>query len=382
MYSRKMKFVLLLFAISAFGRQDRSIINTAGNYDYIVSIPDVHGDLEILIRSLWIAKSEIESQQSKPVEKFSEFYDKVKDQMKINDAIGETRKSLSRPKRVLLVQTGDIIDRGPASKSCYKALWAAEHVLGWDLVNLFGNHEVLTMAGQGDHYAHPDDVSEFGSLSARRDEFSPGGKIWNKLVSEFQFMLKVDIPGLSPTSAESILFVHAGISPRYVEAISKKLASNGGDIVTRLNSFLLKEVMRNPNSDYLVSANSPIWTRDLASAPEKKVCSKLLPSVLELMNVTRVVLGHTPQQKLVTGNRCDGQLLLADVAMSRWMGSGQNGNPASVLFVLGNDGRQLTRVVNLYWKGTVTGDDGQIVDHLLFEKNATNDKVELDNPEL
>ena len=354
-----------------FVQPTRSVINTAGKYDYIVSIPDVHGDLEILLRSLWMAKGEIE----KKSDEFDDFYNQVRKKMEEEDDEDPGPSSISTSPRVLLVQTGDIVDRGPASKSCYKAIWAAEKILGWDLVNLFGNHEVMSMAGQADNYAHPEDVAEFGSMKARRTDFGPGGKIWKKLISKFQFMLKVIIP----KSEESILFVHAGISVKYIEAIRKKLvpkSDEGDELVDQLNSFLFKEVMRNPKSDYLTSANSPIWTRDLANGSEKKVCNSLLPGVLKLMNVTRIVLGHTPQEKLVTGNRCEGKLLLADVAMSRWMGSGHNGNPSSVLFALSEDGNKLDRVVNLYWKGSVRGEEGQVVDHLLV------DNLEDNHPEL
>ncbi len=348
---------------------DRSVINTEAKYDYIVSVPDVHGDLEILIRSLWMAKSSIDKTENVS---FDSFHKSVVDYMANDDVLSSSPKA-EYASRVLLVQTGDIVDRGPASLSCYKALWAAARdVLKWDLVNLYGNHEVMSMAGQADHYAHPNDIKEFGSLNARRNEFAAGGKLWKKLTSEFQFMLKVVV------GDEKVLFVHAGIAPNYIKAVSKKLSDNKGDIVVSLNEFLHNEVVKNPSSDYLVSAQSPIWTRDMAQGSDKQICKNMLPAVMRLMDITRIVVGHTPQETLVTGNRCDGHLLLADVAMSRWMGSGHNGNPSVIVFSLSNNGSKLDKIVNLYWKGEVVGNSGRIVEDVLVK---TVDESS-ENPEL
>ena len=348
---------------------DRSVINTANRYDYVVSIPDVHGDLEILIRSLWMAKLRVEN-LSNDDSSFDEFHKLVLETMKKKESAKDTHRVTNS--RVLLVQTGDIVDRGPASLSCYRALWsAARDVLKWDLVNLFGNHEVMSMAGQADHYAHPGDIKEFGSLVARRNEFGAGGKLWTKLTSQFQFMLKV------VAGEEKVLFVHAGISPRYLGALKDKVKGEE-DLVVRLNKFLLNEVIKDPSSDYLVSANSPIWTRDMAQGSDKQICKHMLPAVMKMMDITRIVVGHTPQETLVTGNRCNGRLLLADVAMSRWMGSGHNGNPSVVLLKLADNGGRLDQIVNLYWKGEVVGNKGRIINEVLVDSTD----VDGENPEL
>ncbi len=355
---------------------DRSVLYTSGNYDYVVSIPDVHGDLEILIRSLWMAKSKIEVlENTGDSTSIDDFHRAVSDAMKKDIESDVFEHHTTNGKRVLLVQTGDIVDRGPQSLSCYRALWAAARdVLKWDLVNLFGNHEVMSMAGQADHYAHPGDIKEFGSLAARRNEFSTGGKLWKKLTSEFQFMLKLVI-----SESEKVLFVHAGISPHYLKVIQSKISGEGNeDLVVSLNRILLSEVMKNPSSDYLASQNSPIWFREMAQGSDKQICKNMLPAVMKMMDITRIIVGHTPQQTLVTGNRCGGQLMLADVAMSRWMGSGKNGNPSVIVFTLADDGKKLDKIVNLYWKGDVIGNQGKIVEELLVQ--AVGESSE--NPEL
>ena len=314
-----------------------SNISTAGRYDYVVSIPDIHGDLEVLLRSLWMTKVEIDGSDS------AGSFDNFK-------VLFSANTTMTSSKRVLVIQTGDIIDRGAASLSCYRAIWKVEKVLGWDLINLIGNHEVMTMAGEADNYAHPGDIAEFGSIEARRAAFSKGGPMWKVITDSFLFMVRVEM-GIN----ESTLFVHAGIDSRWVSKLSKNIQS-----ISQLNEFLLTELRKDAQSGYLASASSPVWTRDLANGKEKPVCDKLLPKVLERFKAKRMVVGHTPQQSLVANVRCNATLILADVAMSRWMGSGQFGNPSAFLFQLGNDGSALERIYSVYWEGAT-------VDQLIYQ---------------
>jgi len=330
-----MKFILT-FMVTAWCSMVRADITTSEKYDFVVSIPDVHGDFDVLLRALWMAKIEVDG--SNAAGEFDNFRNSFENAIK-----ADLPRKRNENARVLLVQTGDIIDRGAASLSCYKAIWQVEGLLGWDLINLVGNHEVMTMAGQADNYAHPADVREFGSLKARRAAFSPGGKIWTKIIDEFQFMAKINM------GSESILFVHAGMHPKWLKQVRRSS-------VDELNAFLMDELLKNPSSPVLVSAIGPIWTREMAQDVDDVVCKRLLPPVQQTLKVSRIVVGHTPQETLTTTSRCDAQILLADVAMSRWMGSGKNGNPAALIFSLSEKGQKLTRIYNVYWR------NGQVVD--------------------
>lgn len=338
----------------SFGAQRlrESDISTAGRYDYVVSIPDIHGDLDGLVRTLWMAKVEIDGTDL--AGDFMAF------QSNFVQAIqnGQVTKTFTPTKRVLVIQTGDIIDRGAASLSCYKAIWLVDRILGWDLVNLIGNHEVMTMAGEADHYAHPGDVAEFGSLQARRAAFSEGGPMWREIVDSFLFMVRVRMG-----ESESSLFVHAGLDARWISRFYKDFED-----LSRINQFLISELRKNPSSEILVSASSPIWTRGLAKDGDKSVCLRQLPKVLELAKVKRMVVGHTPQQTLTTAAKCDATLILADVAMSRWMGSGKHGNPSALIFQLRDNGKRLERIYNLYWKGA----KGEAVDQLIYQSETEN----------
>jgi hypothetical protein len=340
---------LIVLLAGAVGKSIReSDISTAGRYDYVVSVPDIHGDLEALLRSLWLAKVEIDGSDSAgSFENFTKLFEK-------GEFLGIT-------KRVLIVQTGDIVDRGAQSLSCYKAMDRIDKVLGWDLVNLIGNHEVMTMAGQADHYAHENDIAEFGSLEARRASFSKGGPMWKKITDSFLFMVRVQ------TGNEAALFVHAGLDSRWLSKLRKDLVSVG-----QINEFLISELKKDPSTNFLSSASSPVWTRDLANGKEKNVCDRLLPKVLERFNVNRMIVGHTPQQNLMADVRCNSTLILADVAMSRWMGSGKFGNPSAFLFQLGNDGSILERIYSVYWKGAKE----QSVDQLIYQPEPNHEGLQ------
>ena len=334
-----------LVAVRGFAKTLReSELTTVAKYDFVVSIPDVHGDLEVLLRALWMAKQEVDGPEAAgDFEAFKSIFAAAVEEKPF--------QALEAQKRVLMIQTGDIIDRGAQSLSCYRALWQVEHVLGWDIVNLIGNHEVMTMAGQADHYAHPGDVEEFGSMKARRAAFSPGGRVWKKITDHYLFMTKVHLG-----EQEAALFVHAGLHPKWVAKLNKDITDVSG-----LNDFLTAELKRNPSSHILSSSSSPIWTRDLAQDADSNVCPRLLKQVLDLFGVTRIIVGHTPQEALKSTPRCDAKLILADVAMSRWMGSGRDGNPAALIFTLSDDGRILERIHNVYWRAN------QLTDQPIYE---------------
>ena len=341
----------------------KSEIATDGRYDFVVSIPDIHGDLDVLLRALWIAAVEVDGLIDTP--DFDVFRLSVAKQVEASDIAEELEdvKPLSNS-RVLLVNTGDIVDRGPKSLSCYKAIWAAERVLGWTLINLIGNHEVMTIAGQADLYAHPDDISEFGGIKARRAQFGRGGKLWKKITDDFRFMLRVSVG-----TNDSTLFVHAGIDPAWLNVMTKK----GFTSVLQMNTFLTAELKRNPLSEFISAVDSPVWTRHLAEDPDASVCQSSLSKVLAFFNVNRIVVGHTPQKSLRTMARCNGQLLLADVAMSRWMGSGKFGNPSAMIFVLSDAGSVLQRTYNVYWNHHEQKTNSQV----LFEKDKADSYFEL-----
>jgi hypothetical protein len=91
-----------------------------------------------------------------------------------------------------------------------------EYVLGWRVVRLIGNHEVLTLLNPSNsQLVHDGDFSEFGGEWERAASFSRDGAVYTELVDNY-----VGIARLSVSSPEmrrmndlnpATLFVHGGM---------------------------------------------------------------------------------------------------------------------------------------------------------------------------
>ena len=125
----------------------------SSQFSHIAVIPDVHGDAEYFIHSLWLAFQKIEATNLKPVPRAKlrkRFFDQIK-------AVADTVEFPSghpriRPlpptlsmfgNKVALVQLGDIMDRGPQSLYSYKILASIETAIGWKVIQLAGNHDLM-----------------------------------------------------------------------------------------------------------------------------------------------------------------------------------------------------------------------------------------------
>ena len=97
--------------------------NVSG-YERVVVVGDVHGDYERLLEIL--------------------------DRVNITMTMGEERCRFIAS-RVLLVQMGDVVDRGPRSLEswqCLGKLQATAHARGSSVVRMLGNHELMWLEGE------------------------------------------------------------------------------------------------------------------------------------------------------------------------------------------------------------------------------------------
>jgi hypothetical protein len=233
----------------------------------IVAIGDVHGDVEQLVAVLQMSE--------------------------VVNASGHWVGGITT-----LVQVGDLLDRGPKDKTVldfFMMLRDEAQVAGGHVVNLIGNHEVLNLQGAF-HYAHPDSHEEFGGKHNRKRSLKAEGKYGDFLRS---FSL-VHVEGRT-------LFVHAGVSPSY--------AHHG---VAGLNR-LAADAMRSDQFDAKVfGVHGPIWTRALIMDAMNLRCSGVEES-LRVLDLDRMVVGHTPQRSGVIESYCDDKLIAIDVGISKWM---------------------------------------------------------------
>ena len=109
-------------------------------------------------------------------------------------------------KDTVVVQTGDVTDRGPDGKNMLE--WLQQQQLAAQqhsskLIILMGNHESMNIRGDW-RYVSPKDIQSFGSLDERKAALQPQAE-WGLWLANL------------PTTAQiqDTIFVHGGISPHY-----------------------------------------------------------------------------------------------------------------------------------------------------------------------
>jgi hypothetical protein len=245
----------------------------------IIGIGDLHGDLENTIRVLEMAKI-INSKQ---------------------EWIAGTD---------IMVQTGDVVDRGKDARKIYKLIQDlkiqarasgiySNNQKGGDVLQLLGNHEIMNLVDLWS-YVSQEDILEYGGLEERK-------KAWNKDTGYLgSYLKKLNISVV----VESTIFVHGGIHPEWAKTFGlEKL-----NFIT--NQLLMeKQVQELQKSQFLFDPNSPTWYRGYAQLPEDKVCP-LLTEALQILNVERMVVGHTAQLSGRILSKCDGRFIDIDVGIS------------------------------------------------------------------
>lgn len=225
-----------------------------------------------------------------------------------------------------LVQTGDVLDRGPASRQCMDLLMKLEKQAaeaGGYMHALIGNHEAMNVYGDlryvpAAEYAnfrdedsektreaalkkeHPRDRAQWEAAHPlgyfeQREAYSPKG-IYGKWILTHDAVIKIN----------DSLFVHGGISARYAPAKLK-------DINQRIREEL-KQVPPAPDS-LVKDVDGPLWYRGLAQGDDS--IEPVLQKALKNYGVERIVMGHTPNSDAVITSRFDGRVLLIDIGLSK-----------------------------------------------------------------
>eukprot|EP01064_Diplonema_japonicum_P013611 TRINITY_DN21164_c0_g1_i1.p1 TRINITY_DN21164_c0_g1~~TRINITY_DN21164_c0_g1_i1.p1 ORF type:complete len:309 (+),score=29.00 TRINITY_DN21164_c0_g1_i1:52-927(+) len=210
----------------------------------------------------------------------------------------------------LLVQTGDIIDRGPDARRIYKLferLKQETEATGGEVVNLMGNHELMNLQGMIS-YAHQDEVTDIGGKDARRQVFSPQGE-WGQALLKLPKVIR----------RGPYVFVHAGLLPHHVT-----------QSIESLDEQLTLKIATGNFLHPLLHSSGPLWTRDPIQQAARGDCS-IITSVLSTINslpvykdtqpVTSIVVGHTIQGLGRIGVHCKGRIIGIDIALSKYISS-------------------------------------------------------------
>ena len=156
----------------------------------VVAIGDLHGDLSVTVRALTVA------------------------------GLVDRSRSWAGGKAVL-VQLGDVTDRGPWSGELVALMARLEgeaRGAGGQVVSLLGNHEALNLQGKT-RYVHRRELEwwrSWGGASAREDAFTLDGAL-ARVIKRQRAVVRIN----------GVLFVHAGVLPHVITESGEKGKSRG-----------------------------------------------------------------------------------------------------------------------------------------------------------
>jgi hypothetical protein len=247
-------------------------------------------------------------------------------------------------KKAVLVQTGDVVDRGPDSRKALDLLRKLEgeaQRAGGRVYALLGNHELMRLVsdwryvsqGETDAFKTGDSVDlrerALTVFSAEAEKTAKAaGKPFDPASYREQFLKELPLGSLEMRFAfdakgeygawvrqraavariNGILFLHGGIS----EPVSM-MGCEGVNAAVRKDLLSLPIPLEQVASLFSASETGPLWYRGLASEPESSL-TPTLDVILERMKARAVVIGHTTVAGKLTP-RLGGRVILIDTGM-------------------------------------------------------------------
>lgn len=278
----------------------------------VIAIGDIHGDLEVAIECLELAKV---IKEKKNITKLD-----PQKAMDNYEWIG---------KKTIVVQVGDMLDdcRPKNKDNCIESeeegmdtnvlnFFNDAHIeaikKGGAVYTLLGNHELMNVQGNL-NYVSASSLKGFADYFYKfydRDECPNFSDIEiGKIVREYLFQpgndyaVKMACTCLSSVIIGNYLFVHAGIIPEFVEKNNIKSRADIERINESVKKWLLGVVeSKNKEVSSIITNDSysMFWDRILgAILPNRKsdnpACTTFLDPVLDILHLDGMVIGHTPQ---------------------------------------------------------------------------------------
>ena len=380
-----------------------------GNFDsrafsHVIAIPDVHGDAEFFIRSLWKGFIEVEADaelRAIPFERFDAAVRAVAVRVDFSrenptELVGAVQPLSRLGRQVALVQLGDIMDRGTESLLCFKILASIEAAIGWKLIRLIGNHETMmhdhVVSGRAGFPGYMDlrDVTNYGGEAQLRNMFSPigagTGSLWRFITSNGLAVVRIGTPipdesvPYEPNNAKAdTLFMHADIEGVWLRDFLSGFTAGtteiayadegyfGGEVaftgrltpdvcpaggwrtlVASLNGWAREQLSTEGQQKNQVSSiGGPLETRRHVYQESAATCEEV-EELLRVFRVSRIIVGHTPQENFRVAPKCGGKFIAADVRMSRGFRHGdahERGQPVAVVLTF-DHGRLVSEVAH------------------------------------
>jgi hypothetical protein len=217
---------------------------------------------------------------------------------------------------LVVVQTGDILDRGDGEAEIidlFQRLKVEAEEAGGAVYVLNGNHELMN-SYLDFRYVTEGGFAEYGG----EVEIDPTDSVMVALEPSQRGRAMAARPGGSLAQVFSeqpiqvivgrTLFAHGGILPAHVDMGLDQMEAE-------VRSWLLGEA---PQPEWIRGDGSPVWNRVYSSEPTLESC-QILDTVLDRLDLDRMVVGHTVQDAGITAY-CGGRVWCIDVGLAAHYG--------------------------------------------------------------
>lgn len=153
-------------------------------------------------------------------------------------------------------------------------------------------------------YVYDGEPDTFGGIKSRKKAFSKEG-----------FIGKYLIPLNITAKVGSTIFCHAGITTKFSQHGINWINDQAHSSIIQY----MESRGKKGDKQGLFGSLGPTWYRGYALNDESKACP-MLKETLELLEATRMVVGHTVQRDGLIHTRCDGKLVLIDIGISKVYG--------------------------------------------------------------
>ena len=226
-----------------------------------------------------------------------------------------------------LVQTGDVLDRGPDSLKAMeylRRLTREAERAGGRVHALLGNHEVMRVL-EDYRYVHPGEYDAFKTASSSdlRQRLADQASAADRarilamplgMIEMAQAFKSSDNHGAylrtlnATVRINGVVFVHGGISP----AVAKMTCQAINDGVRREIGRDYDKTRRTPLTTLSAGEHGPLWYRGLALEPE--TFAPEVDAILAAQKARAIVVGHSVAPGTI-GTRFNGKVYTIDTGM-------------------------------------------------------------------
>jgi hypothetical protein len=270
----------------------------------IIAIGDIHGDLNLAVRSFILAS-----------------------------LIDKDLNWIAKPPDTVVVQVGDQIDScrpGQGMPPCHeeKQSWDNQEdikvmdffdamdkkarAVGGAVISLLGNHEMMNVMGDfryasytnSHEFDYDDKIQKYKGIDGRREVFARGSKFVNNMACTRNSVVIIG----------SNIFAHAGVLPILARKL-EHLNLGNKDKIKYLNKVVRKWLMKKNTTQEVSNLindpqSSPFWIRIYGNIPMGKTLEsnecEIVKNAIDTFKIGNIIVGHTPQLMMKDRNGING----------------------------------------------------------------------------